>query len=167
MAIVLAGVLASPLRGAILVEDFEDGGAGGFDPAFKHQLLPVPPNTEAYWELDGAVLWLYPAIDEVTFNLAPGQHVEWASVTLVDHDPGGSITGVEFVGTAGSVTFPAVQVGVEETYDTTGLNLGEIQMIRLASYEGWFDDLTIDVVPEPATAMLLALTGLALPRRRR
>lgn len=150
----------------ILIEDFEDpGGGGAFDPAFNHVLHDVgDPNSPGFWELDGEVLWLYPATDEVTFNLGPGEYVDWAEVTLADFC-GVGCTSVEFIGTAGSMLFENVSVSAEETYNTTGLGLGEITGVVLTSYEGRFDNLTINVVPEPATAVLLTLTS-ALRRRR-
>jgi hypothetical protein len=143
------------------VEDFEDGGVGGFDPAFNHEFVSMSPPDPPQWEIvdwggtgDFELAIYGGTTDEVTFKLGPGEYVDWASATLVDYDPGGSITGVEFVGTMGSATFPATGVGVEETYDTTGQGLGEIQMIRLTSYEGSFDDLTINVMQRPEIASL-------------
>jgi len=156
MALAVGLAVCIPVCGQTIVEDFEDGGVGGFDPAFNHEFISMSPPDPAQWEIidfgstGDFELGIYGGTtDEVTFKLGPGEYVDWASATLVDYDPGGSITGVEFVGTMGSVTFPAVGVSVEETYDTTGQGLGEIQMIRVKSYEGAFDNLTINVMQRP------------------
>lgn len=107
---------------------------------------------------------LAPAEDDVTFNLAPGEYVDWAGVTLLDYC-GTGCTQFEVVGTEGSMTFQNTTVGEQETYDTTGLDLGEIVTVHLRSYEGLFNDLMINVVPEPATLELLMIGVLACCRR--
>jgi hypothetical protein len=153
-------------QGAMYLEDFEQGGGGGFDPMFNHAFFTLYPPGPPWWELSGGVLWLAPARDEVTFNLAGGQYVDWAVITLIDWC-GSGCTSVEFIGTLDSVTFSNTSVSTPETYDTTGQNLGEIYEIHLTSNEATFDNLGISVVPEPSTVALLGLGTLVMLRRRR
>jgi len=149
------------------LEDFEDGGGGGFDPVFNHAFFTLDPPNAPLWELSGGTLLLAPARDEVTFNLAGGQYVDWAVVTLIDRR-GSGCTSVKFIGTLDSATFSNTSVGTPETYDTTDLNLGQIYEVHLSSNEATFDNLGISVVvPEPSTVALLGLGTLVMLRRRR
>lgn len=141
----------APAHGEIIVEDFDSNGSGGFDPAFNHWLyFPGEPGEPGYWEIGfyggSYVLWLYPATDEITFNLDEGDYADWGCVTLADWCGIGCTT-AEFIGTLDSVTFSNEYIGELEYFDTTGLELGEIVMVRLTSYEGFFDDLSLNVVP--------------------
>jgi hypothetical protein len=133
-------------QGAMYLEDFEQGGGGGFDPMFNHAFFTLYPPGPPWWELSGGVLWLAPARDD------------WC---------GSGCTSVEFIGTLDSVTFSNTSVSTPETYDTTGQNLGEIYEIHLTSNEATFDNLGISVVPEPSTVALLGLGTLVMLRRRR
>jgi len=161
--------LVTPAFGRLIVEDFDEGAGGGFDAAFNHAFFPHP-GMYSWWDLttnhfthDSYALVLAPAIDEVTFNLNPGEYVDWVGIRMDDGCPG-TCTVFEVIGTDDSATFSASDDSWGP-YDTTGLELGEITMLYLSSHEGAFDDLTINVVPEPATLTLLAV-GLALSMRR-
>jgi hypothetical protein len=151
MVAAVFAMISAPAYGELIVEDFESNGGGGFDPAFNHLLYyPGDPGEPGYWDIDfywgSYVLWLYPATDEITFNLAEGEYAAWGSVMLGDFCGVGCTT-AEFIGTLDSVTFSNEFIGEPEYYDTTGLELGEIIIVRLTSYEGLFDDLTVEVLP--------------------
>ena len=140
--VIIVSLITGAACGVVYVEDFQDGDVGALDPMFNHQ-LDEPPN------LGQGRLWLYAGggPDIVTFNLAPGDYVDWASVTLIAGGgcgPGSAT--VEFIGTNDSVTFGNVTDTSLETYDTTGLNLGEIHTVILRGCESEFDDLKINIV---------------------
>ena len=163
-----------PAYGRLIIEDFEEGAGGGFDPAFNHTFVPHPgivtpwwAFTTSYFAQDSYALVLAPVIDEVTFNLDPGEYVDWAGVRM-DDECDGTCTVFAVIGTNDSRTFSASDDSWGP-YDTTGLDLGEIIMVYLSSYHGAFDDLMIHVVPEPTTLPLLALGAVlaTLYKRRR
>jgi len=117
------------------VEDFD----GALDPYFNHTFTS---SNWGFWEgylaLNGGTQ------DEVTFDTLPGEYVDWASVYAADDGYDG--TTVEFVGTLDSASFSVSGSG---TFDTTGLELGEITSVRLTAdgtEVSLFDDLTINVV---------------------
>ena len=144
LILVTAIANASSAAPQTYAEDFEDGPGGGFDPLFAHDISSLFPPDAPWWVLEGGGLWLAPAMDEVTFSLAPGEYVDWAGVTVVDWCRPGC-TRVDFVGTLDSATFSSTTTGSPEVFTTTDLDLGEIVLVRLISSEAWFDDLTIDV----------------------
>lgn len=140
--ILLATLAAGTVCGGeIINEDFE---GAAFDPAFNHSIA-------GSWgfgsEGGGTVLWLYPATDTITFNLLPGEVVEWAQVTFTDYCSVGC-TWVEFNGTEGSALIANSSVGGTETHDTAGLGLGTLTSIELHSSEGWFDNVMIEIADE-------------------
>ena len=158
----LAGTLA---LGSTIEEDFEANGNGGFDPRFNHQLnLDHEPF---FGELSPDDHWLSlaPGMDVVTFNLEPGQYVVWASATLLDYC-GLACTSVEYLGTNGSVLFANTKIGEEQVFDTTALDLGIIHTAILRGNESFFDDLIIEVAPEPGS-LVLFLVGVSACARRR
>ncbi len=178
LALIVCLILTTPTMAVQHVEDFEypKPASNTFtNGVFQHNIVPhagMQPGSE-HWDISdagpppsGNALDLWPAVDEVTFNLAAGEYVDYAAVDAIDW--GGNTT-FEVIGTLGTYSVPFTYNGMNHwtTVDTTGQNLGEITMIKLSSYEGAFDNLTINVVPEPTTLLLLSFGGLALMRKRR
>ena len=143
-------------------EDFE----GGFDSRFNHQI-----TGSLYLETFASVsptlsLGLEPGTDLITFHLEEGQFISYASVWFMHNGGEPSRTTVEFVGTDRSKTFePLVGYPEWEFVDTTGLDLGHITEIRLSADQSIFDDISVNVVPEPTTAFLVLL-GAWIFRRK-
>ena len=174
--VVVALVVAAPTMAVQHVEDFEyetpasDTFTNG---VFQHNIVPIPPLDYVWWEISddfsnptptsGNALVLAPATDEVTFDLGLGEYVNYAAIDFADWGGG---TTFEVIGTLDTYSV-SISSGGWGSADTSGQSLGEITMIKLISYEGVFDNLTIDVVPEPATLGLLLIGGLALLKRRR
>ena len=165
------------------VEDFEDDsnpGQHGFaSEVFQHNMLPPEggqPGDED-WEITarGAlrpnVLRMYPAIDEVTFSLNPGEYVDYVGVDFIDWSTGGYTT-FEAIGTLGtySSTTSEWMDPMEPDWpfvDTSQANIGQITMVKLITAEGGFDNLVINVVPEPTTLSLAVVLLLAIAIRQR
>ena len=91
--LVLGIVLSCQVSGAQYVEDFADDvnpTVGGFaSQVFQHTILPPESGSpgDAIWNFGtnhGLYLVLQPAIDEITFSLAPGEYVSYASVKLLN-----------------------------------------------------------------------------------
>jgi hypothetical protein len=177
-------VLASaPLaRAETYLEDFEDDVLGNMvgnfaASVFMHNIvgpnssivddtfpLPIPPSLHHQFFM-GAV-----TTDDVTFDLPAGKTVDYASVWMTG--TGGGAAGVTFNGTLGSASFNTTSQDLYVFFDTTGANLGDIVSVTLnfpappdppgPGLEALYDDLFINVVPEPSGAMLAAgaLAGL-------
>jgi hypothetical protein len=141
-------------------EDFE----GGLDSRFHHQIAGY--SVFGTWASVSPThsLGLEPGTDYITFDLEESQFISYASVWFMYN--GGPGTSVEFVGTLGSQSFrPLVGYPEWEFVDTTGLDLGHITEIRLSASQSIFDDISVNVVPEPTTALLL-LFGAWMFRRK-
>jgi len=165
-------ILSSPALSVLYVEDFEDDSnpslPGFASEIFQHNIVPIPGVGYAVWEISdivsppsGNALNLWPALDEITFDLGPGEYVDYASIDFADWGGG---TTFRVIGTLGTYSAFAPMQGWGSA-NTDEPIFGQITMIKLSSFEGGFDNLTINVVPEPATLLLLGL-GAALLRKR-
>ena len=149
-----------------LTSEFDNG-------IFHHNIIETnPPGSN--WDIstfnssgtpfaDNALNLLF-VQDIVTFDLASGQHIDFASVkainwgpTIIIFDP---VNGTDHTV---SITTPSGWF----TYDTSGLGLGSLQSITLYSYDGAFDDLEVNVVPEPISILLVGAGSVLVLRRRK
>ena len=112
----------------------------------------------------------------MTFRLLePGQFVDYAEVWMSGQDllPAPltfHVLGLNNAGAPLEWAFTTPPTGAEWVFASTeGLGFGQITEIRLTSpKEGLFDNLAINIVPEPATVGLLAFGLLGLvPKRLR
>ena len=172
--LIVNSVLSSPAGAAVYVEDFEYDKPDQNDftnGVFHHNIMPMPPLNSPFWDINdfgsppsGNALDLWPAVDEVTFDLNPGEYVTDVSIEFCDY---ANSTIFEVTGTLDTYMVEIFwNDGIWESADTSGQNLGQITMVRLISEEGLFDNLTINVVPEPATFLLFGL-GAAFLRKKR
>ncbi|MBN1553864.1 MAG: PEP-CTERM sorting domain-containing protein [Phycisphaerae bacterium] len=160
-------ILSSPALAVQHVDDYEyakpsqDTFTHGI---FQHNITPISGNNNAYWDFYemnaqyGDSLCLWPARDEITFDLGAGEFVDFVSIDFIDWTNGE--TTVEVIGTKNTYTM-ANPNSVWLHADTSGKDLGNITKIRFFSYEGAFDNLTVNVTPEPASIFLLGIGGLA------
>lgn len=132
------------------------GGTGSWNIEHSGQISPGVNNI---------ALALYPAQDTITFNLGPGEYVEYVSVDFIDLGGGSNVTITDSDGLFIQSTLP-VQNLTKYSINTAGSSLGRITSIVLSSYEGMFDNVAIHVVPEPATMLLVGLGGMMLRRRK-
>ena len=178
LVLVTSLMLPASMMAALHVDDFEypTPGSNNFitNGIFNHNILPYTgdPLGSEHWEIGdfgppptGDALDLWPALDEITFNLGPGEYVDYAAIDATDW--AGGNTFFEVIGTD-TYSVPIISASWNDWVfvDTTGQNLGHITMIKLSSREGGFDNLTINVVPEPGTVLLFGLGGLVLRKKR-
>ncbi len=102
--------------------------------------------------------------DYITFILGPGEHVESFSVEYINNTMPSAII-VEDENGPDQQDF--YNLRSKTTFDTTGMGYGDIQSITLFGYDAAFDNLIVNVVPEPITLSLLGLGGVMLRRRKR
>jgi hypothetical protein len=165
---------------AILVtEDFQVAGdpdVPGFDPIFNHQIgldelgRPYSPHSRldsGRFTSPGHSLFVGSGTDYVTFNLGSGEYVDYVGVwtTCYQDSPPAYF---HVIGTEGDLLqqIPGGFMLPFVRFDTSAVNLGAITEIRLTGPEAYFDDLTINIVPEPGAICLFAMGGLLLTRRR-
>lgn len=163
MLLTVTGLQNRTLAG-VWIEDFENG----FDLRFNHQLTGFDSFETFSFVSPTHSLGLQPGTDSITFDLGSDELISYASVWFMNNC-GVSCTTVEFIGTLGSQSFGST-IGFPEWefVDTTGLELGHIAEIRLSSDQSIFDDISVNVVPEPGTAFLMLTCGwifLRNPRR--
>ncbi len=185
----LVMTIANPAMAVLQVDDFEVGEVGGFDnPVFVHNIGPdelyqYAPVFNGFYVgspiSPNHALFLSPGTDYITFNLNAGEFVDYASVwalRVVPYDEGVTMLHAIGVDSTGrpleyTVAAPAPTGSAEWVFlDTTGAGFAEITEVRLTGLsKSHFDDLAINVVPEPATLGMLALGAgaLAWMKRRR
>ena len=160
----------------IYVEDFEnEQGGSGLDPLFDHE-FSADPDITPYWRLGKGVeeYYLYlgnGTTDTITFNLPSSAIVTYGSVVL--HEGlNDLVTSIRFIGSEGSWQSGADN-NDQRVFEITSDQIGVIEQIELYSKQGIFNSVTITVVPEASSAMLIlslvftALFQLTLLRRKR
>ncbi len=151
--------------GRIVVEDFEDGTVGAFDPFINYQFKDTAEVSARlvadFFSPPGYLLFLSRNTSGIlTFNTLPTQTIASVSLEYADYSGGSAPTFVEFVGEARTAQFTIKNAG-PITISTAGLDLGSINEIRLlGSLESSFDNIVLEVVPEPSTVTMIV--GLML-----
>lgn len=188
LLLVVASWGAVPAHGFLEVEDFDAAPAGGFNnPFFNHNLGPDTfggngPrhlfSAEDFISADHS-LFIFPGTDFVTFSLAPGTFVDYAEIwfkgTMEASPTIDVLTLFELVGVDGDgqpkeeqLSSPQPASGEWMFFSSAGLGFARIDEVRLtASKTAFFDDLKVNVVPEPATAGLLLVGAVAMLRSGR
>jgi hypothetical protein len=141
---------------------------------FNHSIIPVPDLTYSAWDISdhssppsGNALQLWPAIDEITFNLQPGQYIDYVSCDRINW---AKETVMEIYCEDGMIRDKLYATGIwyfSETEEEALEMIGPVTKIRLISSEGAFDNLTVNVVPEPAAILFLSLGGVILTKRKK
>ena len=195
MCVCTIGIGPSSAAAYFVVEDFEavnpadPGGPliGGFDDTYFIHRLGLDEYGEETSFLAGFdegssvsprhSLSLTPATDYITFRLGDGEYVTGAEVWMRTAVAGAPtffhVIGVDAGGRPleHTVRTPGDDaLNNWEHVSTHGVPFAEILEIRLTGYvKGQFDDLQINVVPEPATVGMLGIGffGLAWSRRWR
>ncbi|MCK5566104.1 MAG: PEP-CTERM sorting domain-containing protein [Planctomycetes bacterium] len=172
--IVFVSVQASAL---IITEDFENVTTASTtfttDGVINHSIIEYP-GLSLSWDVstsnssgpafDNNALDLWAAQDIISFTLADGHYIDYASIDYMDW---GSGTWAQIVGDSGNVISLPPAFGVWRTLEASSDDIGPIHTINLASTEGAFDNLTVNiVVPEPITLSLLGLGSIILRRRK-
>jgi len=182
--IAISGLLSVPTKAELRVEDFEVGTHGGFDFFFIHDLRADEVIGEGpRWEFTDVAsvspnhsLFLYPGADYVTFrSLEVGEFVDYAEVWMTGNlELTAPLTfhvlGFDTAGAPLDWMITEHPTNAEWVFASTeGQGFGKITEIRLTTpKEGMFDDLAVNVIPEPATLGLLTLSLLGfLPSRLR
>jgi hypothetical protein len=162
------------------VEDFEDDILGPTVPGFassifNHNLAgpnwlflddsnPLPIFPSPHWSmLVGAA-----TSDLITFTLPPGKYIDYAAVWMTG--TGGGYAGVTFYGQNGfTAQFGTMTQDLFQLFDTTGSGIDKVIAIQLAlpatpgfGPEGLYDNVIIQVVPEPASWALAGALAVAL-----
>jgi hypothetical protein len=190
LSVLIISSTSSSAVAELYVEDFEYEKPGRNDftnGVFQHNILPIPPLNLPVWDIsnfgsppaDSNALDLWPAIDEITFDLGPGEYIDYVSLDVISW---AADTTVEVYHDVyfnnGSSTQGELEIQCMPDHGWNSEDTGflrdiyldcdriEIYKVILSSSEGGFDNLTINVVPEPATLLLFGL-GAAFLRKRR
>ena len=142
---------------SIHIEDFMEDGEPGFDPLFNHDFHGYNGQDPSWTFWFERILIYSQTTDEITFNLTSGQSVAYASLDITGG--GGE---VHFVGSDGELSFSNDDMPEIVTYEANRNEIGSIVAIKLSSWQGVFDNVTIHVVPEPSAAaacILLCVFG--------
>lgn len=176
-SISILGMLLTTSAAAVqYVDDFEydKPASNSFtNGVFRHNIVPIPPAGSLVWDVTdygscptGTALNLWPAADEITFDLSPGEYVNHVGFNAADW--GGDSIAVVVGDQSQQISMSLVGSNWEWfTFDADQLGIGKITLLWLVSYEGGFDNITINVVPEPSTIAFLTMGFLSIMRRRR
>lgn len=161
-------------------EDFRDG-------AVNDARLNVSPSPT--FQSGQGILWapgsLTPTLN-FTFTLPAGQEVESVEITFTDFtNPAGGGGGTDFIADAFNSGIVSPLDSFQDTEPPVvtesktlqapllvGVPLpaalqDPIDRVEIRAFEAFIHDVTVNFIPEPASAALLGLGGLALIRRRR
>lgn len=180
-AVLGLGVFATSTQAAVMsfTEDFRDG-------AVNDARLNVSPSPT--FQSGQGILWapgsLTPTLN-FTFTLPTGQEVESVEITFTDQTnpaPGG---GTDFIADAFNSGIVSPLVSFQDTEPPVvtesktlqapllvGVPLpaalqDPIDRVEIRAFEAFIHDVTVNFIPEPASAALLGLSGMALIHRRR
>lgn len=183
VALVMVGVVsAAPARAARQVEDFDAEREGGFNnPIFEHYIdFDEIMGGSLNWEFveEDAIsspyaLFMAPGTDYITFNLNEGEFVDYVEVWMTGDallPAHMHVLGIDTKGQPLDIYYTAPRDNTWGFASTAGDGFAEITEVRLTALKvGVFDDVAINVAPEPATMGILGLglAGMALCRRRR
>jgi len=188
-SIVIICFLLSSLAGAeIYVENFNYAKPDQNDfinGLFHHSIEELPPMDLPIWDIsdewsppDGTALNLRPALDEITFDLEPGEYIDHFSIDIISWTTDTNCVAYydiyfdDFTTQGETIIqcmpghgwLSADPGNIRDVY--FGCDRIEIYKVILSSSEGGYDNLTINVVPEPATLLLFGLGATFLRKRR-
>lgn len=164
--VALTGI-AGVSNARVIVEDFD---GADFNPELNFDFGTDTDFTgggDTHDHIDG-VLWMYADLATVTVNsLLPGEWIESVEVTWTDFC-GVGCTALELFGDSDNALFDNNLVGSQETVLGTVDDLGEpITHFTLSSFEGRFEMVTVNIVPNASSMALFGVGGLLIARRRR
>ena len=182
------GSASTAVAGRVEAENFDLPPEGGFtNPFFNHELGPYEFDPVGAAD-DGFIsagfisspfsYFLSVGTDFITFNLAEGEFIDHAQIWLASTVPWGPSTFHAIGRDAANNRIDLIidsppTVSSDNLWvlvDTSSMPFDHITEIRLSGIaKGFFDDLAVNVVPEPATWLMLGIGigCLVWTRRRR